>query len=210
MIVGSVLLVLVAGVLLGLGLVRLDEPLLYSSIGVSALAALTLVIGVRRLAAVRAGRGTIAVRRVVAQGQGAPRPVGRATPRPVGRAAVSPLSPAASAAGTSTHSVDGVAPADPDALLEDDPTVPADEPAAESVSPDELTRFAQLPAEVLVVDGRPRFHLADCLHLLGMDAEPVTTAEAVEYGFTPCDLCRPVTALGLLADVDDDAEPSTA
>jgi hypothetical protein len=206
MIVGSVLLVLVAGVLLGLGLVRLDEPLLYSSIGVSALAALTLVIGVRRLAAVRAGRGTIAVR-PVARGRAAPRPMGRATPRPVGRAAVS--SPSATA-GTATPASDSVAAADLDALLDDDPTVPADEPPAESATEAELARFAQLPHELFVVDGRPRFHLADCLHLLGLEAEPVTAAEAVEFGFTPCDLCRPIAALALLADVDDGAEPSTA
>ena len=38
MIVGSVLLVIAAGVLLGFGLVRLSESLLYSAIGVSALA----------------------------------------------------------------------------------------------------------------------------------------------------------------------------
>jgi hypothetical protein len=206
MIVGSVLLVLVAGVLLGLGLVWLDEPLLYSSIGVSALAALTLVVGVRRLAAVRAGRGTIAVR-PVARGATPPRPVGRATPRPVGRAAVS--SPSAATAGTATPADSGTA-TDVDALLDDDPTVPADEPPAESVTEAALARFAQLQAEVLVVDGRPRFHLADCLHLLGLEAEPVTAAEAAEFGFTPCDLCRPFTALGLLADVDDDANPSTA
>ena len=51
MIVGSVLLVIAAAVLLGLGVVFLDEPLLYASIGVSGLAAAALVLGVRRLTA---------------------------------------------------------------------------------------------------------------------------------------------------------------
>lgn len=200
MIVGSVLLVLVAGVLLGLGLVRLDEPLLYSSIGVSVLAALTLVVGVRRLAAVRAGRGLIAVRPVAATGSGGesvqvpPRPVGRARPRPTGRARVSPPPPA-----------DGVALVDVDTQ---DPPVPVDEPAPESVAEADLARIGRLDVQVAVVDGRPRFHLAECLHLLGLDSEPVTAADAVEFGFTPCGQCRPVAALRLLTDVDDDAGPS--
>ncbi len=83
MIVGSVLLVVAALVLLTFGLIHLDEPLLYSSIALSALAAFVLFFGVRRLAAVRAGRGTIAVRL-------APTAVGRARPRVIGRAAVTP------------------------------------------------------------------------------------------------------------------------
>jgi hypothetical protein len=199
MIVGSVLLVIVAGVLLGLGLVLLDAPLLYSSIGVSALAALALVVGIRRMAAVRAGHGMISVRPVVATGRHRPRPVGRATPRPVGRAAVDPRPPA-----------DGVAPVDLDALADADPTVPADEPAPEPAAEADLARIGRLDREVLVVDGRPRFHLAACLHLLGLDSEPVTAAEAVEFGFTPCGLCRPVAALRPFTDVDDDAGPPSA
>jgi hypothetical protein len=196
MIVGSVLLVIVAGVLLGLGLVRLDEPLLYSSIGVSALAAFTLVVGVRRLAAVRAGRGTITVRPVVTTAPARPRPVGRAAPRPIGRATVSPAPP-----------VEGAAPVDLDVLSAADPAVPTDEPAPESVLEPDLARAARLDAEVIVVDGRPRFHLAGCLHLLGLESEPVNIAEAIELEFTPCGLCRPVAALRLLTDVDDDAGP---
>lgn len=198
MIVGSVLLVIAAGVLLGFGLVRLNEPLLYSSIGVSALAALTLVVGLRRLSTVRAGRGVIAVRLVPAQ-RPSPRPIGRATPRPVGRAKVALPTP-----------VDGVAPADLEALAEADPTVPADEPAAEAVAGPELARVARLAAEVAVVDGRPRFHLLTCLHLLGLDTESLTTTEVLEFGFTPCGLCRPVTTLLRQAGVEDDAGGSSA
>lgn len=198
MIVGSILLVIVAGLLLGLGLVRLDAPLLYSSIGVSALAALTLVAGVRRLAAVRAGRGAITVRPVVASGRARPRPVGRATPRPVGRAAVSP------------PPADGVGSTDPDALAAADSTVPADEPAPEPVPEAELARIRRLDAEVVVVDGRPRFHLVGCQHLLGFESESVTAADAVEYGFTPCGQCRPVAALRLLGEASDDPDPPSA
>jgi hypothetical protein len=46
-----------------------------------------------------------------------------------------------------------------------------------------------------VVDGRPRYHLADCPHLVGRLTEPLPVAEAVELGFSPCGLCRPVDRL---------------
>jgi len=49
--------------------------------------------------------------------------------------------------------------------------------------------------EVLVIDGRPRYHLAECAHLLGRESEPLPVHEAVELGFTPCDLCQPDSAL---------------
>jgi len=185
-IVVSVLLVLLAGALLGVGLVRLDAPLLYSSIGVSALAALALVVGVRRLAAVRAGQGLITVRPAGATrrlasllarpapvtGRVTPRPVGRATPRPVGRAVVD-------AATTEFVFVD---------------------PAEEIVGEGDAARVAALDAEVMVVDGRIRYHLPSCPHLVGQEAEPVPVAEAVESGFTPCDECRPASALLRVAD----------
>jgi hypothetical protein len=125
--------------------------------------------------------------------------VGRATPRPVGRATVSPAPP-----------IDGVAPVDLDALADADPTVPDDEPAVELVSDADLAWIGRLEQEVIVVDGRPRFHLTGCLHLLGLDSEPFTAAEAVEFGFTPCGLCCPVAALRLLTDVDDGAGPPSA
>ena len=56
-------------------------------------------------------------------------------------------------------------------------------------------RVARLDAEVLVVDGRPRYHLADCPHLIGRLTEPLPANEAVELGFSPCGLCRPVDRL---------------
>jgi hypothetical protein len=186
-IVGSVLLVAVAMVLLAFGLVYLDEPLLYCSIGVSALAALTLVAGVRRLAAIRAERGVLAFRsgpgawtvQLGAASTGLPapspagiataRPVGRATPRPVGRAAVRP-----------------VLPADVDDLV--------DEPL-EQVDEAQGARLADLAATVVVVDGLPRYHLQGCARLVDAEGEELAPAEAVELGFTPCGACRPVATL---------------
>ena len=59
----------------------------------------------------------------------------------------------------------------------------------------DAVRVARMDAEVLVVDGRPRYHLADCRHLVGRLTEALPAAEAVELGFSPCGLCRPVDRL---------------
>lgn len=86
------------------------------------------------------------------------------------------------------------------------PTSPAggdpldDEPPAQHVSPADLDRLARLDDPVRVVDGRPRFHLRGCLHLLDRDDEALPVAEAVELGFTPCAGCAPATVL--LADAE--------
>ncbi|SNY51130.1 clumping factor A [Paractinoplanes atraurantiacus] len=91
--------------------------------------------------------------------------------------------------------------AEPEAAAEDDefaePDVddPDDEPLPQSVRPADAVRVARLDAEVLVVDGRPRYHLPDCPHLVGRLTEPIGVGEAVELGFSPCGLCRPVDRL---------------
>ncbi|MFI5897201.1 hypothetical protein ACIA5D_44625 [Actinoplanes sp. NPDC051513] len=72
---------------------------------------------------------------------------------------------------------------------------PADEPLPQKVSPADAARVARLDAEVLVVDGRPRYHLPECPHLIGRLTEPIPVNEAVELGFSPCGLCRPVDHL---------------
>jgi hypothetical protein len=82
-----------------------------------------------------------------------------------------------------------------DILDEEDPP---DEPAAQYVSPADAARVARMTAEVLVIDGRPRYHLTGCVHLLGRESEPLPVGEAVELGFTPCSRCEPDSAL--LAD----------
>jgi hypothetical protein len=71
----------------------------------------------------------------------------------------------------------------------------ADEPAIQQVSTADAVRVSRMSTEVLVVDGRPRYHLAGCVHLLGRDSEPLPVAEAVELGFSPCVLCEPDSAL---------------
>ena len=52
-------------------------------------------------------------------------------------------------------------------------------------------RGRQLTPDVYVVDGRPRYHLRGCVHLLGRESEPLPVSEAVELGFTPCGVCEP-------------------
>ena len=76
-----------------------------------------------------------------------------------------------------------------------DDEVPPDEPDAESVSLDDAARVAALSREVLVIDGRPRYHLPHCVHLMGRDSEPLPIGEAIELGFTPCALCQPDSKL---------------
>ncbi|MGI5148622.1 hypothetical protein ACQEVC_19950 [Plantactinospora sp. CA-294935] len=78
---------------------------------------------------------------------------------------------------------------------EPDDDVPADEPAPQPVSEADAALVAALLDDVYVVDGRPRYHLADCPHLSGRESEPLPVSEAVELGFTPCGRCEPDTAL---------------
>lgn len=80
-----------------------------------------------------------------------------------------------------------------DAGLGDDD--PADEPSAQYTSALDAARVARLDSDVLVIDGRPRYHLPGCVHLLGRESEPIPVGEAVELGFTPCSLCEPDTTL---------------
>lgn len=94
---------------------------------------------------------------------------------------------------------DGSAAAGPavDVVGEDDED-PPDEPAPEVLPDSAAAAVARLDTDVVVVDGRPRYHLDTCEHLDGKQGEPIAVSEAVELGFTPCGLCAPATAL--LAD----------
>jgi hypothetical protein len=76
--------------------------------------------------------------------------------------------------------------------FEDDPS---DEPPAQRISPAEAARVAKLDTDVLVIDGRPRYHLPGCVHLLGREHESLPVSEAVELGFSPCGLCEPDSTL---------------
>jgi hypothetical protein len=95
--------------------------------------------------------------------------------------------PAAAGAGTPAG------PVDTDDEFDDED--PPDEPPPQAVSAAETARVARLSTDVLVIDGRPRYHLPGCVHLLGRESEPLPASEAVELGFTPCSLCEPASAL---------------
>ncbi|WUJ12574.1 hypothetical protein OHA21_48135 [Actinoplanes sp. NBC_00393] len=82
-----------------------------------------------------------------------------------------------------------------DEFGEPDDDDPDDEPLPQSVRPADAVLIARLDLEVLVVDGRPRYHMADCPHLVGRLTEALPVNEAVELGFSPCGLCRPVDRL---------------
>lgn len=57
-------------------------------------------------------------------------------------------------------------------------------------------------ATVLVVPGRPRYHVTGCRYLSGRQPEEVDVASAREQ-YTPCGVCRPDEALAL-AEAEDD------
>ncbi|WDZ84333.1 hypothetical protein [Micromonospora cathayae] len=116
--------------------------------------------------------------------------------QPSGPSATVPDPPATPNAGT-TPSTPGAA-TSPGGSPGADAGPVDDEPGVQHVAPDDAARVARLGSEVLVIDGRPRYHLADCVHLLGRNPEPLPVSEAVELGFTPCADCAPDTAL--LAD----------
>jgi hypothetical protein len=76
-----------------------------------------------------------------------------------------------------------------------DDGAPAGEPPRQRTPRADAELIARLPAEVLVVDGRPRYHVTGCPHLLDRESEPLAVSEAVELGFTPCGWCQPDTVL---------------
>jgi hypothetical protein len=115
-------------------------------------------------------------------------------PRPMGRARV-PLQPVGGTGLRETPSEEFPALA-PGAEAELG-SEPADEPPPQVITDREAGQLAEMTAEVVVTDGRPRYHEAGCLHLLGRDTERLPLNEAMQLGFTPCGQCQP--ARGLLA-----------
>ena len=68
---------------------------------------------------------------------------------------------------------------------------PAGEPPAEDVEVTDLLLVLDLTDEVFVVDEHPRYHLADCPHLVAAASIPLPMVEARTDGFTPCGTCAP-------------------
>lgn len=234
-IAGSLLLILVAVAMLGLGLVRGSNAFLVGSIAASLLAAVALVVSARRAAAARTPVARDAYDGITDDDPTVIRSGSRRAERPPQRESARRRTE-----GTVYGREGGAEPAvavlddmtgfndagftesdldepdldervsipsqnearrtDADLELDDDADDedPPDEPAAQIVAPADATRVARMSAQVLVIDGRPRYHQAGCVHLLGRESEPLPVSEAVELGFTPCSLCEPDSAL--LAD----------
>src|SRR5262245_51073196 len=79
------------------------------------------------------------------------------------------LGPPAAAEATSVPEPFGVA--------EVDEGDPPDEPGEQPVDAADAALVAQLSATVYVIDGRPRYHLDQCLHLLGRECESLPVRE---------------------------------
>ena len=204
MIVASLLLIVVAVVLLVTGLINGSSGMLVGSIGTSLLAAVALVVGARQAAANRA-EADYGDEDEQDESDAYEEPVSRSrSAREASRESIrEPEQPARSrVAERVAERVEpaGVSiPAQGGAVLTDlDDEDPPDEPIAQRVLPADAARIARMSTEVLVIDGRPRYHVAGCVHLLGRPHEPLPVNEAVELGFSPCGLCEPDSAL--LAD----------
>ena len=65
------------------------------------------------------------------------------------------------------------------------------EPAEEDTDAADALVVSELTDEVLVLDERPRYHLAACGWLGGRPTIPLPVNEARQLGFTPCAVCTP-------------------
>ncbi|WP_200209741.1 hypothetical protein [Micromonospora coerulea] len=207
MIVASILLILVAVVLLVAGLAGGSSQLLIISIAASLLAAVALVVGARQATAGRATDRT-APRRGwptgsrTAHGAPAREPSEGTAYGPPAQEPDIPVQHVPPTVGYGWRQ-----PPEPPSGSDLRPRpapgpgtdeVPVDEPDIQQVGAEEAALVAQLSTPVHVVQGRPRYHLATCPHLLDRPPSRMPVAEAVEFGFTPCARCAPVSAL--LAD----------
>ncbi len=187
MIILSLLLVLASAALLATGVVEGSHPLIWASIGASVVAAGALAASIIYRRARLPETGPLGTSSLGRSGETQQLP---AMPPPAG-----PFGPAETA-DTDTHlaETDAVAATEPPPAADKDTTDypdPPDEPPEEDVSAPDALRVVDITDEVLVVDGRPRYHVAGCPHLSGKEAVPLSRLEAREAGFTPCSLCAP-------------------
>ncbi len=224
MIVVSLLLILLSGGMLATGILDTNDGLVLASIAVSVFAAAALFLGIRQQRAQSSPAdddestedtdaepdtatelpADSTARRPGGGGPSAPgdgsaapntaAPVLAAPDRAnvVARGGVEPAGPERNgSAGTEPVAATELG-QDEDLEDLDDP---ADEPPAELLLASEEETLSHRDDEVLVVDGRPRYHLTGCPHLADKASEPLPVAEAVELGFTPCSRCAVATTL---------------
>lgn len=224
MIVASCLLILVAVLFIALGLINGSSSLLITAIVTTLLAAVALVINTRQTATRRQDEPArrdpefdepVAFAEDSASAPAAPAGESRVTRSESSEAADADYADSDSTADSSRSAARSSGRSDEDEqawrpasaaetadhaeqvdeFAEPDDDDPDDEPLPQSVRPADAVLVARFDTEVLVVDGRPRYHMADCPHLVGRLTEPLPVNEAVELGFSPCGLCRPVDRL---------------
>jgi len=65
------------------------------------------------------------------------------------------------------------------------------EPAEEDTDAADVLVVSELDAEVVVLDERPRYHLAACRWVGDRSTLPLSVSEARQLGFSPCAVCTP-------------------
>ena len=188
MIVISGALVLVAAVLLVLGIVS-SITLVYAAIGLSLVSAVFLLVGVFQ-------RPVPAAERVASDEDAPTRAAPVRVTKPKQPESVEPVEPEPEPV-VAEH-VDEFAEVD----------TAADYPL-EAANADFEQRAEATGADVLVISGRPRYHVGGCEYVEGHDeSEPLVIVEARELGFTPCGVCRPNETLARSASGRDEAASS--
>ncbi len=165
----------VALVLLVVGFVGSGLGLFYASILVSVFALVSLGLGVRQLRGERAPAPAV--------GSGGAHPGDRGLPDDAQGGPVAAASPVPAQ------------PADDATAAQELPPLEHDEDALDG---------EDVAGVVLVVAGRPRYHVGGCRYLQGEEVEAVDVVDAREEGFTPCGVCTPDA---LLAALVEQAEP---
>ena len=230
MIVLSGALVLVALVLLVFGALDRNLPYVYASIGVSVLSLLLLMVGIWQRRGELDGDDETATPVTETSAELEPALVGAEPAhertaelvRPSVVPAETPASmPIAAEAPAVRHGsrrvVPQTAPVDDveDDSVEDDDVedddVEEDVDGLHDEEPQAVEAYDDEPADddlvdegsgvtVLVVSGRPRYHLQGCRVLRGKESQPLDRDDARMHGFSPCGVCKP--------DADETAEPS--
>jgi hypothetical protein len=217
-IVGSLLLIVVAVGLLGAGVLQGANALLIASIVASLLAAVALIVGGRQAAAARAAARSGSRSRPAGSSVRVEERADTTSRRSLER------EPVGAGVGGSTYGGSYGRASDETSMMEpvrDEPYPPSipqqqdapdyshydvdedddafdepdDEPAPQPTSPGDAARIAAMNTDVYVVDGRPRYHLRGCVHLMGRESEPLPVSEAVELGFSPCGVCEPDSSI---------------
>lgn len=161
----SVLLIAASAIALVTGWVSADESLIWTSIGASAAAAVTLALAYFRARQGDTGPASIPSTDTEAAPPDAP------APHP---------------------SVPEEAPVEPVAEPTADEPAPRKRPERRASAP-RPARAAAKPKEMSVagVPGRKRFHRTECRYATAKTAQTMTRAEAVDQGYEPCAICKP-------------------